>query len=112
MYYESLQEANAAASAGETITVVGNVALAATVTSNANITINSGVILDLNGYTLDMGNNYLYSSGHVVDSSGDKGGRLKVATYAENEKEGIQAGTPKGKLAEDNTQMPVYISDE
>ena len=81
-----------------------------------DVTVNEGVTLDLNGYTLDMGDNYyLISFGDVVDSSADKTGRLKIATEI---KEVVVDGKtessvlPKGELAENNSQMPVYIAGE
>ena len=105
--YATLQAAIAAAN-GST----AEIDLLANVTSSEDITIDSGVTLDLNGYTLDMGNNYLYSLGDVVDNSTGKTGRLVVGTYAEGEKDDVPEGTPKGTLAEANSQMPVYIADE
>ena len=89
--------------------------LQAKVNASDDITINSGVALDLNGYTLNMGSNYLLSDGDVVDNSEDKTGRLKIATETvEVEFEGNTESIvePKGKLAADNSQMPVYIDGE
>ncbi len=103
--YETLEGAIGDAASGETIEVVGNVALTKDITStNANITIDSGVILNLNGFTLDMDDNYLYSSGDVVDNSTNKDGRLVVATDG--------SGNLKGKLAASNSQVPMYIDGE
>ena len=114
--YETLEGAIEAASAagGGTITLLDDVTATATVEIEENIT------LDLNGYTLDMGNNCLSSLGDVVDNSGkdtvndvsdDKTGRLKIATETVIV-EGVSIDKPKGKLAENNSQMPVYIADE
>ena len=109
--YEKLQDAINAANSNSTTEAV-EIDLLASVISNANIIINSGVTLDLNGNTLDMDDSYLYSLGDVVDDSLNKAGRLVVGTYAENEEEGITAGTPKGMLDKANDQVPVYIAGE
>ena len=115
--YGTLQAAIDAAKAGDTITLLDNV------TASADIEIASGVTLDLNGYTLDMDDNYLYSFGDVVDNSGkdtvdvsdDKAGRLKIATVIVDVKADGNTKSvvkPKGTLAENNSQMPVYIANE
>ena len=108
--YASLEAAIDAAGVEDTIMLLNDV------TSSEAIEItSSGITLDLNGNTLDMGNNFLLFNGDVVDNSTNKAGRLKIATYAQGEvEEGKEEliGTPKGKLAEDNSQMPVYIPDE
>ena len=106
--YETLELAVDDAEDGETIKVVGNIELTNNVESSANITIDSGVTLDLNGFTLNMNDNFLYSQGDVVDNSGiategdvsdDKSGRLLV-----------DAGNCS--LAKTNSQVPIYIDDE
>lgn len=111
-YYSTLQ---AAITAADAATKPVEIDLLADVTSSGTIEINDGVTLDLNGYTLDMNNYYLNSDGDVVDNSAGKTGRLKVGTYAANEvQEGneLSIGTPKGKLAANNNQVPVYIANE
>ena len=108
--FSALELTNGALTNDSTATV--KISLKADTASEGTITINKGVTLDLNGYTLNMDDNYLLSNGDVVDNSTDKTGRLKVGTYTENEVEGVAEGTPKALLAENNTQMPVYISSE
>ena len=92
--YTSLQEAIGCAVSGDTIKLLGGVIA----TANETI-INSNITLDLNGYTLDMGSNYLISYGDVVDNSTNKAGRLKV-------------DSTKGELSKNNSQMPIYIDGE
>ena len=115
--YETLQgaidAANNALASGNVTSV--EIDLQTNVTASADIEIISGVTLDLNANTLNMGDYYLLSAGNVVDSSADKSGRLKIATETvEVEVEGNTQSVvkPKGKLAEKNSQMPVYIDGE
>ncbi|MBR2038550.1 MAG: hypothetical protein IKA09_12630 [Lachnospiraceae bacterium] len=104
--YTSLEKAIDAVKEGGTITLIEDV------TATNDVTINSGITIDLNGNSLNMGTNYLISYGDVVDNSTDKSGRLKISSYAANETEGVAEGTPKAKLAADNSHMPVYIESE
>lgn len=108
-YYSSLTEVIGSAEAGAEIDLLADII------ASSDVTVNENVTLDLNGYTMDMGSNYLLSEGDVVDNSPGKTGRLKIDTYtAEEVAEGneLSIGTPKAKLAANNSHMPIYISSE
>ena len=103
-YYESLAEAitaaNAIISSNPDATV--EIDLQADVTSS-DITIVSGITLDLNGNTLTASSLATFK-GNVVDGSSDKSGLLIVGKNDD--------GTPKCSFSTTNTQMPVYDTEK
>ena len=90
--YTSLQAAIDAAATEDTITLLDDI-------TESSIELNKKITLDLKGKILTATYFKADNETNVVDSSGNKTGRLKVA--AEN-----------GTLATTNEQVPVYIADE
>ncbi len=97
--YQSVAEALAAATSGKTVVLMKDCADTATVS-----VINTGVTLDLNGYTLTANN--ILSFGNVIDSATDDNetatvGGIKISNNTANAFVSLQAG---------NTYLPIYDS--
>ena len=74
-YYASVVGALAAAEDNETVTVLKNATESAGVTYTG-----TGVMLDLNGFTVDMGGSYLNIKGSLTLTDGKTGGMIKGTT--------------------------------
>ena len=91
--YTSLEDAIEAAVSGNT----GNTIqlIADTETTEISLTSDNGITLDLKGHTLKASSIYAVEGMHVIDSSSDKTGILKVPVN-------------QFMLSSSNSQMPVY----